>query len=183
MSRKIFVANFSFNVEDENLSEFFGKAGTVVSAKVMKESASGRSRGFGFVEMSSEEEAKGAIDELDGAVWDGRVIKVTEDISDKRQRENRQDSSGSYSGGGHSSSYGGSSHGGGNHHGSSSSERYAERSAAPRGYFRAQPLELTLKKKRKLDPFEEDPTQIIDYKDAKLYLVLQVSVAECFHEE
>ena len=63
---KVFVGNFSFAIDDEKLREYFTKIGSVVSAKVMKECHGGRSRGFGFVEFSSPEEAQKAIQELDG---------------------------------------------------------------------------------------------------------------------
>ena len=141
---KIFVGNFSFSITDDKLREYFAKAGTVVSAKVMTEGQGGRSRGFGFVEMSSQEEAQRAIAELDGSVWEGRVIKVSEDRSARRHQDREQVAAGE----------------GGD-------EGQASRSA-PIGYFRAQPLDLGLRRRRKVDPFVEDPNLVIDYKDPKL---------------
>lgn len=76
MSVKLFVGSLSWDTTDESLSAFFAKVGTVVSATVIKDKFSGRSRGFGFVEMSSEEEANQAIEQLNEQELDGRVIKV-----------------------------------------------------------------------------------------------------------
>ncbi|HET6253454.1 MAG TPA: RNA-binding protein [Puia sp.] len=74
----IYVANLSFAVQDEDLREFFTPYGEVTSAKVIMDKVSGRSRGFGFVEMSDDEAARKAITELDGATVEGRAIKVNE---------------------------------------------------------------------------------------------------------
>ncbi|MCU7552663.1 RNA-binding protein [Chitinophagaceae bacterium LB-8] len=74
----IYVSNLSFNVQDEDLKSFFTPYGEVTSAKVINDKLSGRSRGFGFVEMSSNEEGRKAIAELDQATIDGRTIKVME---------------------------------------------------------------------------------------------------------
>lgn len=139
---KIFVGNFSFAIDDEKLRTHFSTVGSVVSAKVMKEGQGGRSRGFGFVEYSSAEDAQKAIKEIDGTVWEGRVVKVSEDRSNRR----------------------------GDHDGGApreSGEEGGESRSAPMGYFRAQPLDLGLRKKRKSDPFTEDKTLTIDYKDPR----------------
>jgi RNA recognition motif-containing protein len=74
----IFVSNLSFNVQDEDLKEFFTEYGEVTSAKIINDRETGKSRGFGFVEMSDDEASKKAIAELDGATVDGRTIKVME---------------------------------------------------------------------------------------------------------
>ena len=74
----IYVSNLSFNVTDEDLKEFFTPYGEVSSAKVIMDKFTGKSRGFGFVEMSDDEVAKKAIAELDGGTVDGRTVKVTE---------------------------------------------------------------------------------------------------------
>lgn len=74
----IYVSNLSFNVQDEDLREFFTEYGEVTSAKVINDRETGRSRGFGFVEMSDDEASKKAIAELDGATVEGRTIKVME---------------------------------------------------------------------------------------------------------
>ncbi|MBB1283511.1 RNA-binding protein [Flavisolibacter sp. BT320] len=74
----IYVSNLSFNVQDEDLREFFTPYGEVTSSKIINDKETGRSRGFGFVEMSDDEASKKAIAELDGAEVEGRTIKVME---------------------------------------------------------------------------------------------------------
>jgi RNA recognition motif-containing protein len=74
----IYVSNLSFNVQDEDLREFFTPFGEVSSAKVINDRETGRSRGFGFVEMSDDIASKKAITELDQATVEGRTIKVME---------------------------------------------------------------------------------------------------------
>jgi RNA recognition motif-containing protein len=72
----IYVSNLSFNVHDEDLKSYFADYGEVASAKVINDKETGRSRGFGFVEMPDDTAAQKAIAELDGATVDGRAIKV-----------------------------------------------------------------------------------------------------------
>jgi len=74
----IYVSNLSFNVQDEDLREFFTPFGEVTSAKIINDRETGRSRGFGFVEMSDDAASKKAIAELNGADVDGRTMKVME---------------------------------------------------------------------------------------------------------
>jgi RNA recognition motif-containing protein len=74
----IYVSNLSFNVQDEDLREFFTPYGEVTSAKIINDRETGKSRGFGFVEMSDDTASKKAIAELDGADVEGRAIKVME---------------------------------------------------------------------------------------------------------
>ena len=74
----IYVSNLSFNVQDEDLREFFTPYGEVTSAKIIMDRESGRSRGFGFVEMSDDAASQKAISELDSATVEGRTIKVME---------------------------------------------------------------------------------------------------------
>lgn len=74
----IYVSNLSFNVQDEDLRSFFTPYGEVTSAKVINDKFTGKSKGFGFVEMSDNEAAKKAIAELDQATVEGRSIKVME---------------------------------------------------------------------------------------------------------
>jgi len=74
----IYVSNLSFNVQDEDLKEFFTPYGEVTSAKIITDKFTGKSRGFGFVEMADEEASKKAIAELNDASVDGRSIKVME---------------------------------------------------------------------------------------------------------
>jgi RNA recognition motif-containing protein len=73
----IYVSNLSFNVQDEDLREFFTPYGEVTSAKVITERETGRSRGFGFVEMSDEAASQKAIEELNGATVENRAINVS----------------------------------------------------------------------------------------------------------
>ena len=74
----IYVSNLSFNVQDEDLRDFFTPYGEVTSAKIINDRESGTSRGFGFVEMPDEAAAKKAITELNGATVEGRTVSVTE---------------------------------------------------------------------------------------------------------
>ena len=78
MGNKLFVGSLPFETTDAELSEVISKAGTVESANVITDRNTGRSRGFGFVEMSSDEEAKKAIEELNGSDLKGRNIVVSE---------------------------------------------------------------------------------------------------------
>ena len=105
----IYVSNLSFNVQDEDLKEFFAEYGEVTSAKVITDKFTGRSRGFGFVEMSDDSAAQKAIQELDGATVEGRAIKVSE----AKPREQRPSTGGSGGGGGRSGGGGGRNFGGG----------------------------------------------------------------------
>ena len=81
----IYVGNLSYGVSDDQLREVFEAYGTVSSAKVISDKYSGRSKGFGFVEMDDDNEAKSAVEDLDGAEIDGRAVKVNE----ARPREER----------------------------------------------------------------------------------------------
>lgn len=75
-NKKLFVGSLPWEVDDARLAEIFSQAGTVVSAQVVKDRDTGRSRGFGFVEMSTEEEAQNAVNNLNGSDVDGRKIVV-----------------------------------------------------------------------------------------------------------
>jgi RNA recognition motif-containing protein len=101
MASKLFVGSLAYAVTDEQLEEFFKQAGNVVSAKVIIDRDSGRSKGFGFVEMETDEEAKAAIDQLNGKELEGREIAVNE-ARPQAPRENR-----SFGGGGGRGDYGG----------------------------------------------------------------------------
>ncbi len=85
MATKLFIGSLSYSVNDDQLKDAFAAAGTVVSAKVIIDRDTGRSKGFGFVEMSTDEEAKAAIDMLNGKELEGRPIAVNE----ARPREDR----------------------------------------------------------------------------------------------
>ena len=78
MGKKIYVGNLTFSVDDPTLSTHFGQFGTVSSARVILDRDTGQSKGFGFVEMSTEEEATEAISKLDGTDFQGRTIRVNE---------------------------------------------------------------------------------------------------------
>jgi len=78
MGNKLYVGNLSYDTNDAGLQEAFAQAGTVESARVITDRETGRSRGFGFVEMSSPEEAQAAIDTWDGKELDGRELRVNE---------------------------------------------------------------------------------------------------------
>lgn len=78
MSTKLYVGNLSFRVSSDDLFEHFAQAGTVESANVVQDRETGRSRGFGFVEMASEDEATAAIAQFNGAEYDGRNLVVNE---------------------------------------------------------------------------------------------------------
>ena len=78
MSTKIYVGNLSFNTSSQDLIELFSASGTVESANVIEDRDTGRSRGFGFVEMASSTEAESAIAALNGKEVDGRELKVNE---------------------------------------------------------------------------------------------------------
>jgi RNA recognition motif-containing protein len=74
----IYVSNLSFNVQDNDLKEFFAPYGEVTSAKVIMDKFTGKSKGFGFVDMPDDAAAKKAIAELDNGTVDGRAVKVVE---------------------------------------------------------------------------------------------------------
>jgi len=103
MSTKLYVGNLSFRVSSDDLFEHFSQAGQVESANVVQDRETGRSRGFGFVEMASEDEANGAIAQFNGTEYDGRNLVVNE----ARPREN-----GGGGGGGGRGGYGGGGGGG-----------------------------------------------------------------------
>ena len=85
MGNKLYVGNLSYNVRDDDLQQAFAQYGTVSSAKVMMDRDTGRSKGFGFVEMGSDPEAQAAINGMNGQALDGRAIVVNE----ARPREER----------------------------------------------------------------------------------------------
>ena len=78
MGKKLYVGNLSYSVTDQDLTNLFSQCGTVVSAKVISDRDTGRSKGFGFVEMSTDGEAQAAIDQLNNEDHDGRSLKVNE---------------------------------------------------------------------------------------------------------
>ena len=99
MATKLYVGNLSFNTSSEELQQLFSQAGTVESAAVVEDRDTGRSRGFGFVEMATKEEAAAAIEQFNGKELNGRNLTVNE----ARPREDR----GNRGGGGGRGGYGG----------------------------------------------------------------------------
>ncbi len=111
MGNKLYVGNLAYSIRDDDLQQAFAQFGTVASAKVMMDRDTGRSKGFGFVEMGSDAEAQSAINGMNGQALDGRALVVNE----ARPREDRpgggfgggRGSFGGGGGGGRSGGYGG----------------------------------------------------------------------------
>lgn len=78
MSKKLYIGNLAFAIRDEELSDAFGSFGTIVSARVVMDRDTGRSKGFGFVEFDSEEAAQSAIESMNGKELSGRPLNVSE---------------------------------------------------------------------------------------------------------
>jgi RNA recognition motif-containing protein len=102
MGKKLYVGNLSYDVNDADLEQLFAQHGTVQSAQVIQDKMTGRSRGFGFIEMGTDEEAQAAVAALNGKDFGGRALTVNE----AKPREER-------SGGGGGRGYGGGGGGGG----------------------------------------------------------------------
>ena len=96
MGTKLYVGNLSYNTTSQSLQQVFGEHGEVRSAEVVMDRETGRSKGFGFVEMGSDQDAQAAISALNGAEVDGRSLTVNE----ARPRESRGGGGGGYGGGG-----------------------------------------------------------------------------------
>ena len=107
MGKKLYVGNLSYSIRDNDLEQAFGEFGAVTSAKVMMERETGRSKGFGFVEMGTDAEALAAIEGMNGHSLDGRALTVNE----ARPMEPRP--AGGGFGGGRSGGGGGGGYGGG----------------------------------------------------------------------
>ena len=107
MGKKLYCGNLSYGVSSSDLQQLFEEFGTVESAQVISDRDTGRSKGFGFVEMSSDEEAQAAIEGLNEKEHDGRPLTVNE----ARPREDRRGGGGG--GGGRRGGYGGGRGGGG----------------------------------------------------------------------
>ena len=115
MGKKLYCGNLSYNVSSSDLEQMFSQYGTVVSAQVISDRDTGRSKGFGFVEMENDADAQAAIEGLNGNENDGRTLTVNE----ARPREDRGGGrrggggGGGYGGGGGGGGYGGGGGGGG----------------------------------------------------------------------
>ena len=124
MGNKLYVGNLAYSIRDEDLQQSFSQFGTVTSAKVMMDRDTGRSKGFGFVEMGSDAEAQSAINGMNGQPLQGRALVVNE----ARPREERPGGFGggggrSGGGGGYGGGGGGRSGGGGGSYGSGGGSR------------------------------------------------------------
>jgi RNA recognition motif-containing protein len=111
MGSKLYVGNLSYGVTSSDLEQLFGQHGTVQSAEVIADRDTGRSKGFGFVQMGSDEEAQAAIAALHGQDHDGRALTVNE--AKPREDRPRGGGGGGYGGGGGGRSSGGGGYGGG----------------------------------------------------------------------
>ena len=109
MGNKLYVGNLAYSIRDEDLQQAFAQYGNVTSAKVMMDRDTGRSKGFGFVEMSSDAEAQAGINGMNGQALDGRALVVNE----ARPREERPGGFGGGGGGGGRTGGGGGGFGGG----------------------------------------------------------------------
>jgi RNA recognition motif-containing protein len=110
MAARLFVGNIPFATTENDLQDYFGQAGAVVGVNIMQDRATGRSRGFAFVEMESQEDATKAISMFHRKDFQGRALTVNE----ARPREERQPSGGAGGGGGGGGYRGGRGGGGGN---------------------------------------------------------------------
>jgi cold-inducible RNA-binding protein len=124
MAMKLYVGNLSFQTTSEDLQQLFAQAGTVESASVVEDRDTGRSRGFGFVEMASKEEGEKAIEQFNGTDMNGRNLTVNE-ARPREDRGNRGGGRGGYGGGANRSGGGGrGGYGGGGGGGRDNSPRW-----------------------------------------------------------
>ena len=119
MSVKLYVGNLPFSISEGDLSDLFGQSGQVDSAQIVTDRETGRSRGFGFIEMGSQEAAEMAISQFNGYELDGRSLVVNE----ARPKESRGGGSGFGGGGGRGGSFGGGRGGGGSRGGGGGRDR------------------------------------------------------------
>src|SRR3954464_9674800 len=110
MGKKLYVGNLSYTVDSSELEQIFGQHGTVVSAQIINDRDTGRSKGFGFVEMGSDDEAQAAITALNGQQHEGRALTVNEA---KPKEPRAGGGGGGYGGGGGGGGRGGYGGGGG----------------------------------------------------------------------
>ena len=109
MGTKVFVGGLSWDANDDDIKELFGECGTVTDAVILQDRETGKSRGFGFVTYSSDEEASAAVEKFHDHEFMGRKLTVNE----ARPREDRGGGGGGYRGGGGGGGYGGGGRGGG----------------------------------------------------------------------
>ena len=108
MATKLYVGGLPYSTQEDALKELFAQAGNVTSAVIIMDKMSGRSKGFGFVEMSTDEEAQSAVSMFNGQEFEGRKLTVNE----ARPMEARPPRTGGYSSGGNGGGYGGGNRGG-----------------------------------------------------------------------
>ena len=113
MGSKLYVGNLAYSVADSDLQQAFGQYGAVTSAKVMMDRESGRSKGFGFVEMGDDAQAQAAISGMNGQPFGGRNVVVNEARPMEARPPRTGGGGGGYEGGGRSGGYGGGGGGGG----------------------------------------------------------------------
>ncbi|MCA1849834.1 MAG: RNA-binding protein [Acidobacteria bacterium] len=123
MTMRLYVGNLSFQTSSEDLQQLFAQAGTVESASVVEDRETGRSRGFGFVEMASREEGEAAIAQFNGKELNGRNLTVNE-ARPREERGGRGGFGGNRGGGGGRGGYGGGRGGGGGGGGSDRAPRW-----------------------------------------------------------
>ena len=111
MGKKLYVGNLAYSVRDNDLEQAFGEFGSIVSAKVMMERDTGRSKGFGFVEMGTDAEALAAVEAMNGHSLQGRALTVNE-ARPMEARPPRTGGGGGYGGGAGGGGYGGGGGGG-----------------------------------------------------------------------
>lgn len=99
MAKKLYVGNLSYSVQDQDLQDLFSQAGAVLSAKVITDRESGRSKGFGFVEMENDNEADSSIEKFNGQDFQGRALRVSE-AKPQESRGPRGGGRGGFGGGG-----------------------------------------------------------------------------------
>lgn len=117
MNNKLYVGNLPFSITEDGLEDLFSQFGSVQSAKVITDRETGRSKGFGFVEMGTPEEAQQAIENLDGSDYEGRPMRVNEAKPQEPRRGGGGGGGGGYRGGGGGGRGGGHRGGGGGYRG------------------------------------------------------------------
>lgn len=113
MAKKLYVGNLPYSVQDQDLEQLFGQAGTVSSARVITDRDSGRSKGFGFVEMEDDQAALDSIERFNGQDFQGRALKVSEAKPQEGRSGGGRGGFGGRSGGGGRGGFGGGRGGGG----------------------------------------------------------------------
>ena len=116
MAKKLYVGNLSFSVTDDELQQAFASFGNVLSARIVMDKMSGRSKGFGFVEIEQDSAADEAVSKMDGQTIAGRAVRVSE-AKPQEERPRREGGGGGFGGGGGRSGGGGGYGGGGGGYG------------------------------------------------------------------